>query len=562
MPICILPLSLSSQISAGEVIDRPDSVVKEIIENSIDAGSKNINIEIENNGFKSILVKDDGCGINRKELLFAITRHATSKINSLSDLESIDTFGFRGEALASIRAVSRLTIISCTHLNEIGWKIYSEGSEDHNIILQPIAHPLGTTVIVENLFYNMLIRLKFIKNRKLEFLKIYEVVKRIALSQFNIGFTLKHNGKLIANYNSLKNNENKCYRLKNVFNIIETDKLIKVKSNLDDMLLFGWITYSKYLKKFKNIEYCYVNNRYTQKSIFYKAVRSAFFQIIENIKMSFVLYLKMPSNKVDINIHPTKNEIQFNESKLIYAFIYQTILNNLKNNSSFFKNKIKKNVKQKDFSDSLKPFFFINSSSSVFSKKCNLIKDQKDSCSFLNLLIIVKKYYGLIYNKNNFLLISFPLAQAIIKKKKLENEIKKKIKIEYFMTNIKLNVTHEEYILLFKNQKILLKFGFCLMFLKNSIILITAPNFFKKNRADVLILDFFVFLFLKKKVLIKDIINWFYLNIFLELKSWNYMNGVLMLLEIERFHPFLFNNPPSKLLQRIDIKTALRKLKI
>ncbi|QCI21275.1 DNA mismatch repair endonuclease MutL [Buchnera aphidicola (Hyperomyzus lactucae)] len=551
MPILILPSDLSSQISSGEIIDRPASVVKEIIENSIDAGAKNINIIIEKSGFQSILIRDDGCGIKKKELLLAITHHATSKINSLSDLDAISTFGFRGEALASIRAVSRLTLISCTHLNSLAWKIYSERFIDNHITVQPIAHPKGTTVIVENLFYNIPVRLKFIKNKRSEFFKIFEVIKKIALSHFDINFSLKHNEKLIAQYNSVNNEQKKIYRLRNILNTFNINKSREIQSKKDDIFLFGWISYLQDCNNLKKIQYCYVNNRCIYNKLFVNAICNAYYKIVGNKNISFILYLKIPPNNIDVNIHPTKNEIKFHQPNIIYIFIYEAILCNLKKITYKYssKNILFKNIYEKK---ELNKSGFFNSN----LKSCL----KKDNTSIGKLLIVIRKYYGLICYRNDFFLISLPLAQGIVEKKKLINDIEKKIIPEYFLTNIKLNSTLQEYIILFNNRKILSKIGFHLIFKKKYVILSTTPCFLKNN-ID-LILSFFKFLFLRKKISILEMINWFYINVFIELKDWNYINGIAVILEIEYYYPLLLKNPPPKLLQKIDIDAALCILKL
>ncbi|QCI20108.1 DNA mismatch repair endonuclease MutL [Buchnera aphidicola (Brevicoryne brassicae)] len=551
MPIRILSSDLSSQISAGEVIDRPASVIKEIIENSIDANAKNINIEIEQNGFKSIFLNDDGFGIDQKELLLAITRHATSKINSLSDLDSINTFGFRGEALASIKAVSRFTLISSNRPNNVAWKIYSEGFIDSKIVLQPIAHPQGTTVLVENLFYNIPVKLKFIQNQKLEFLKIFEVIKKIALSHFHINFSLKHNKKIIVQYNALKNSNNKIDRLKDVFlNKININELLEIKSKIYNIMLFGWISYPRYFNNLKKIQYCYVNNRYIRNNLIVNAVCSAYKEIVGNKYVSFVLYLTVPSNEIDINIHPTKNEIVFNKFDIIYTFIYNSILHNLKKNQNKYLLKItslsfsKKNIKKKEKNITFDSFF------------------KKYDCSFQRLLIVVRKYYGLIHQYDNFSLISFPLAQAIIKKYQLKIDIKEKKIPKYFLANIKINLIFKEYSILLNHQEELLLFGFYLIFKKNYVILKFIPVCFMNKNIDITISKFFKFLFVKRRVSISDIINWFYINLFIELKNWNYTDGISVLLQMQYYCPFLLKNPPPRLLQKININSALCMLKI
>lgn len=584
MPIRILPSYLSSQISAGEIIERPASVIKEIIENSIDAGSKNINIFIENSGFQSIILKDDGCGINKKDLLLAACHHATSKINSLSDLDKLDTFGFRGEALASIRAVSRLTLISCTQFNDVAWKIYLEGFYKNNdITLRPTAHPQGTTIIVENLFYNMPVRLKFLKNKKLEFLKICEVVNKIALSYFYINFSLKHNKKLIIQYNSINNKNNKIYRLKDILNTIDINQFLEIREKKYNMLLFGWISCPYNFKELKNIQYCYVNNRCIHNNIFINAVRSAYHTIIGKRNISFILYLKIPSINIDINIHPTKNKIQFHEPNIIYTFIYKTILYNLKNtqkkyflNNSLCKEEINVCQKKEFSSDPLNSiflrlislyFFKKNNFSNVNIKKIynNVIPEnylEKYQCSIGKLLIIIRKYYGVICDRNHFSLISFPLAKGIVRKQKLKDNIKKKIIYEHFLSNIKISVTSQEYLILLHIKETLLKFGFRLIFKRNYVILCSIPIFLRKRNLDIIISDFFKFLFLKKPVLISEIVDWFYINIFIESKNWTRINGISTLLEIEYYCPLLLKNPPPKLLQKINFNAALCILKI
>ncbi|QCI22993.1 DNA mismatch repair endonuclease MutL [Buchnera aphidicola] len=583
MPIRILPSDLSSQISAGEIIERPASVVKEIIENSIDAGAKNINIVIEKSGFQSIMLNDDGCGIHKKELLLAVCHHATSKINSLSDLDKLTTFGFRGEALASIRAVSRLTLISSNQLHDIAWKIYLEGFSSNHIAVQPIAHPQGTTVLVESLFYNMPVRLKFLKNKKLEFIKILEIVKKIALSYFHINFSLKHNNRLIVQYNSINHKKNKINRLKDILNIVDINQFIEITEKKYNLHLFGWIANPYNYKKLKKIQYCYINNRYVYNNIFMNAVRSAYYKISVKIDLSFILYLNISPSDIDVNIHPSKSEIKFHKPNVVYTFIYQTLLYHLKkykkqyflNNNFCEKQNNAYQQKQSNLDSlhfiffTLMPLFFLrkNFSGSFNSeKKYNHrilnISSGKYQCSIGKLLIITHKYYGLIYNRNNFSLISFPLAKAIVRREKLQNDIKQKSTLQCFLSNIKVNITSQEHLILLHNKEILLKIGFHLIFEKKYVILSSIPIFLKKRNIYLIISDFFAFLFFKKQVLISEIINWFYINVFIESKNWTRSNGIAVLLEMEYFCPLLLINPPPKLLQKININRALCMLKI
>ena len=212
MPIQVLPPQLANQIAAGEVVERPASVVKELVENSLDAGAPRIDIEIERGGAKLIRIRDNGCGINKDELALALARHATSKITSLDDLEAIMSLGFRGEALASVSSVSRLTMTSRTAEQSEAWQAYAEG-RDMAVTVKPAAHPIGTTVEVLDLFYNTPARRKFMRTEKTEFGHIDEVVRRIALARFDVTIQLHHNGKMMRQYRAVKEDGQKERRL-------------------------------------------------------------------------------------------------------------------------------------------------------------------------------------------------------------------------------------------------------------------------------------------------------------------------------------------------------------
>lgn len=202
MPIQVLPPQLANQIAAGEVVERPASVVKELVENSLDAGATRIDIDIERGGAKLIRIRDNGCGIKKDELALALARHATSKIASLDDLEAIISLGFRGEALASISSVSRLTLTSRTAEQQEAWQAYAEG-RDMNVTVKPAAHPVGTTLEVLDLFYNTPARRKFLRTEKTEFNHIDEIIRRIALARFDVTINLSHNGKIVRQYRAV-----------------------------------------------------------------------------------------------------------------------------------------------------------------------------------------------------------------------------------------------------------------------------------------------------------------------------------------------------------------------
>ncbi|MWN32632.1 MULTISPECIES: DNA mismatch repair endonuclease MutL [unclassified Gilliamella] len=322
MAIHILSPQLANQIAAGEVVERPASVIKELVENSLDAGSTQIDIELEQGGCKLIRIRDNGCGIAKDELALALARHATSKISSLDDLDAIISLGFRGEALASISSVARLTLTSRTLEQSEAWQVYAEG-RDMKPIIKPAAHPVGSTVEVLDLFYNTPARRRFLKTEKTEFMHIEEFVRRIALSRPDVTFNLQHNGKLI-----------KQYRLSSLEKRVELvcgrsfmQKAIKLDWQHDDLLIQGWVTSSEV----SNLQYFYVNGRVIKDKLLNHALRQAYVSRT-NEQQSYVIFLKIDPKQVDVNVHPTKHEVRFHEARLVHDFVYQAIVMALDSN--------------------------------------------------------------------------------------------------------------------------------------------------------------------------------------------------------------------------------------
>ena len=239
MPIQVLPPQLANQIAAGEVVERPASVVKELVENSLDAGATRIDIDIERGGAKLIRIRDNGCGIKKDELALALARHATSKIASLDDLEAIISLGFRGEALASISSVSRLTLTSRTAEQQEAWQAYAEG-RDMNVTVKPAAHPVGTTLEVLDLFYNTPARRKFLRTEKTEFNHIDEIIRRIALARFDVTINLSHNGKIVRQYRAVPEGGQKERRLGAICGTAFLEQALAIEWQHGDLTLRGW----------------------------------------------------------------------------------------------------------------------------------------------------------------------------------------------------------------------------------------------------------------------------------------------------------------------------------
>lgn len=326
MPIQILPPQLANQIAAGEVVERPASVVKELVENSLDAGATRIDIDIEKGGARLIRIRDNGCGIPKAELAMALARHATSKIASLDDLEAIASLGFRGEALASISSVSRLTLTSRTADQQEAWQAYAEG-RDMQVTVKPAAHPVGTSLEVLDLFYNTPARRKFMRTEKTEFTHIDEVIRRIALARFDVAISLTHNGKLVRQYRGVTQTSQQERRLGAICGTAFMQHALRIDWQHDDLALRGWVADPAGARQTPDLQYCYVNGRMMRDKLINHAIRQAWqAQGGDDQQPAYVLYLEIDPHQVDVNVHPAKHEVRFHQSRLVHDFIWQGVM--------------------------------------------------------------------------------------------------------------------------------------------------------------------------------------------------------------------------------------------
>ncbi|HEQ1859639.1 TPA: DNA mismatch repair endonuclease MutL [Providencia alcalifaciens] len=326
MAIQILSPQLANQIAAGEVVERPASVVKELVENSLDSGATRIDIEIERGGEKLIRIRDNGCGISKDELILALARHATSKIATLDDLEAIMSMGFRGEALASISSVSRLTLTSKPAEQTEAWQSYAEG-RDMQVTVKPAAHPNGTTVEVLDLFYNTPARRKFMRTEKTEFGHIDEIVRRIALARPDVAINLSHNGKLVKQYRAAQDANQQERRLGTICGTGFMQGALALSWEHSDLGIKGWVVApSTTSSGISDIQYCYVNGRMMRDKLINHAIRQAYEgHLDENQQPAYVLYLTIDPKQVDVNVHPAKHEVRFHQARLVHDFIYQAV---------------------------------------------------------------------------------------------------------------------------------------------------------------------------------------------------------------------------------------------
>ncbi|MGM8932149.1 DNA mismatch repair endonuclease MutL [Salinicola halophyticus] len=325
--IRILDPRLANQIAAGEVVERPASVVKEIVENAIDAGSRRIEVELEAGGSRLIRVRDDGIGIGADDLPLALSRHATSKIASLDDLEDVASLGFRGEALASISSVSRLELISNAADDPSGgWRVVAEGRQMEPRVT-PAPHPRGTSVLVRDLFFNTPARRKFLRTEKTEFGHVEEAFRRLALSRFDITWLLRHNQKVVHQLPGVASDQvGRERRISAMLGKRFLNEALYVELEATGLRLWGWVGQPTYSRAQADQQYFFVNGRIVRDRLVAHAIRQAYRDVMFHGRHPvFVLYLELDPRVVDVNVHPTKHEVRFRDGRLVHDFLFSSL---------------------------------------------------------------------------------------------------------------------------------------------------------------------------------------------------------------------------------------------
>jgi DNA mismatch repair protein MutL len=316
---------LINQIAAGEVVERPASVLKELLENSLDAGAQRIEIDIEDGGKRLIRVRDDGHGIHRDDLALALSRHATSKIRSLDDLEHVASLGFRGEALPSIASVSRLLVQSRQAEDTGGWEVRGDGSDAADAP-QPLAHPLGTTVEVRDLFFNVPARRKFLRSETTEQKHLEGVIQRIALSRPGVELVVRRRRKALYHLRPGDRPEPQLERMKALLGEPFVSQVIGVEHSAADLRLHGWIARPTFSRSQADLQFFFVNGRAVRDKLLAHAVRQSYQDVLYHGRHpAFVLYLELDTAAVDVNAHPAKHEVRFRESRLVHDFLFRTL---------------------------------------------------------------------------------------------------------------------------------------------------------------------------------------------------------------------------------------------
>ncbi len=340
-----LPLQLANQIAAGEVIERPASVVKELVENSLDAGASNIVIRIDGAGSQLISIRDDGSGIHPEDLPLALSRHATSKLSSSEQLSHIDSLGFRGEALPSIASVANLTLTSRQADSDCGWQI--KGDQQN---AAPVAHPLGTTVEVRDLFFNLPARRRFLRSARTEQQHILTTLQRLALSRFELGLDCQLNGQQKLSLPVANTDKAKQQRIAKLCGSRFASQAIFVEAQVDFIGLTGWLAPASAHRPHNDIQHFFINGRVIRDRLISHAVRQAFADSLPAGRHpAYVLYLEVPLDRVDVNVHPTKHEVRFREARLIHGLITRIIRDSLTEQtvSSVIAPEIKQHIPQK-----------------------------------------------------------------------------------------------------------------------------------------------------------------------------------------------------------------------
>ncbi len=428
-PIRKLPISLSNQIAAGEVVERPASILKELIENSIDADASRIRIEIQQAGLEKISVTDDGHGIPAGELCLAVSPHATSKIYSQDQLGHINTLGFRGEALASIASVSKFEIISKVADDDNAWKLdYSNDTESSydqhdldKLKLVPIAHPIGTTVTANKIFYNTPARKKYLRSERTEYLHVERTIKQLILSDFNSAFTFLHNEREVFRFQHAHDEQEKSRRVLKICGKAFYDNTVTLNFQSSGMTLTGWLAKGGYSRASADVQYFYINGRIIRDRVIFHAIRQAFKDTLpEGRYVAYVLYLTISTEFIDVNVHPTKHEVRFNDMRQVHDFLSHVITQALNSNQKSETNlNVAPMYENKNYNEM--SHYMAESASEYLSKDSN--KHIK-GCFFGELLKVIEQRYLLTEYNSNIALINIKKAQSYLILSSLSREFK------------------------------------------------------------------------------------------------------------------------------------------
>lgn len=321
----VLPTHLADQIAAGEVVERPASVVKELLENAMDSGATDILVEVEHGGVDAIKVVDNGSGIPKEELILAVSRHATSKIKTRENLSEVATLGFRGEALASISSVSRFSIVSRQAGERAAWKLTSNGDGRWNEP-EPTAAPVGTTIEVRELFFNTPARKKFLKSQRTEFMQIEQLVKRLMLSRPELAIKLTHNGKVVRQVHPVVNQKTQLQRLTHLMGQDFVEQSLHITFEGQEIKVYGWCGLPTFNRTHTDMQYLFVNGRMVKDRLLSYAVKQGYVDVLYGGRHpAYLLFVEVTPSLVDVNVHPAKHEVRFANGRWVYDFLRRSV---------------------------------------------------------------------------------------------------------------------------------------------------------------------------------------------------------------------------------------------
>lgn len=619
MPIQVLPPQLANQIAAGEVVERPASVVKELVENSLDAGATRIDIDIERGGAKLIRIRDNGCGIKKDELALALARHATSKIATLDDLEAIISLGFRGEALASISSVARLTLTSRTAEQQEAWQAYAEG-RDQEVTVKPAAHPVGTTLEVLDLFYNTPARRKFMRTEKTEFGHIDEIVRRIALARFDVTINLSHNGKAVRQYRAVPEGGQRERRLGAICGMPFLEHALAIEWQHGDLTLRGWVADPLHTNPtLAEIQYCYVNGRMMRDRLINHAIRQACEDKLgADQQPAFVLYLEIDPHQVDVNVHPAKYEVRFHQSRLVHDFIYQGVLSVLQqqlnaplaeeHEAEPVRPTVPENRVAAGGNHFAQPAAAREPAAPRYSSEAprpspgaaaagaaswphaqpgyqkqqgalyrQLLEtpavERKSSApapaadglsghsqSFGRVLTIVAGDCALLERDGKLALLSLPVAERWLRQAQLTPEVEP-VCAQPLLIPLRLKASAAEKAALDKAQSALALLGIDLQSDAQHLTVRAVPLPLRQQNLQILIPELIGYLAQQKAFDVGNIAQWIARNLASEHAQWNMAQAITVLADVERLCPQLVKAPPGGLLQPVDLHSAMTALK-
>lgn len=621
MPIRILPPQLANQIAAGEVVERPASVVKELVENSLDAGATRIDIEIDKGGAKLIRIRDNGCGIGKDELSMALARHATSKITTLDDLEAIMSLGFRGEALASISSVSRLTLTSRTAGQHEAWQAYAEG-RDMDVTVKPAAHPQGTTLEVLDLFYNTPARRKFMRTEKTEFTHIDEVIRRIALARFDVAFSLTHNGKLVRQYRGVSDESQRERRLGAICGTPFLTHALAIEWEHGDLRLRGWVADPAGSRALTDLQYCYVNGRMMRDRLINHAIRQAYQDKLgDDHQPAYVLYLDIDPHQVDVNVHPAKHEVRFHQSRLVHDFIYQGVVSVLQTTTettlpdvaaprwqpenrqaaggNHFSVPSQKSagtggggnavqnwqhkapvyekregaayqqlLKTAELPRLQEPVSAPSDSekntekrvAAAFTKKVTEAPLNGHCLSFGRVLTVVRRAFAVVEAEGELALINLTVAERWLKQAQLDPG-EGTLVAQPLLIPVRIKMAKPERDVLAVCGELLTKMGIELLADAQYVTLRAVPLPLRQQNLQILIPELLGYLARQQGLSVTQVAHWLARHAVVENPHWNHSQAIALLADVERLCPHLVKSPPSGFLQHIDIEMAMNALK-